>query len=148
MTVNDDSGSEVDLVFSVLDPILEKYLAKGKSVLGAEEAEMLGVWMLDAEVNNGGFDQYFWNTGGDLIAEAIEGFENIEADDLAGIAESAFAELPDGYLQNNREQRRQQLDELQQSPTSRLSSYDTQYYNSRQDAISLLAAYMMKNGME
>jgi hypothetical protein len=146
--MEDKPKDDLELVFAVTGRYLNVYLARGKSELSAEEAEVLGVWMLDAEVNNGGFDQYFWNTAGDLISEAIEGLENIGADDLASIAESALAELPDDYMAGSRERRRQQLDELQASPGSRLSGYDTTYYNSKDDPICLLAAYMRENGLE
>ena len=141
----DGQKDDLDLVFEVTNRYLDVYLLRGKTGLKAEEAELLAVWLLDAEVNNGGFDQYFWNTAGELISEAIEGLEIIGAEDLASIADAAAAELSDKFESSSRDQRRQQIDELQASWGSRLSSYDTQYYNSKDDPISLLAAYIRAN---
>ena len=138
---------DLELVLAVTEPFLDSYLASGKSALTPEQAELLAVWMLDAEVNNGGYDQFLWNTAGDLVAEAIEGLENIGADDLASVTAAAIAELPDNYVSSSREERRKQLDLLQESPSSRLSSYDSQYYNSTDDPIRLLAAYIRENGL-
>lgn len=138
---------DLELVLAVTEPYLDSYLASGKSSLTSEQAELLAVWMLDAEVRNGGYDQYLWNTAGDLLTEAIEGLENIGADDLASLTTAAIAELPDNYVSSSREERRKQLDLLQESPSSHLSNCDTQYYNSTDDPIRLLAAYIRENGL-
>jgi hypothetical protein len=36
-------------------------------------------WWVDAEVNNGGFNQYFWNSAGEFRNEALEGFKLLGA---------------------------------------------------------------------
>jgi len=36
-------------------------------------------WLLDAEVNNGGFNQFFWNSSGQFAPEALEGLRQIGA---------------------------------------------------------------------
>jgi hypothetical protein len=136
---------DLDLVFEVTNRYLDVYLLHGKAALKPEEAELLAVWLLDAEVNNGGFNQYFGNTLGDLISEAIEGLENIGAEDLASIADAAAAELPDNFASSSPERRREQIDELLASWGSRLGCYDTQYYESKDDPIQLLAAYIREN---
>ncbi len=46
-------------------------------------------WELEADVNNGGFDQYFANTDGALIDEAITGFRLIGANRTAALVERA-----------------------------------------------------------
>lgn len=138
---------DLELVLEVTGPYLDSYLASGKSSLTPEQAKLLAVWILDSEVNNGGYDQYLWNTGGDLVAEVIEGLENIGADELANLTTAAIAELPDNYFMTSREERRKQLDLLQESPSSRLNSCDAQYYKSTDDPIRLLAEYIREYGL-
>ncbi|MCX7923106.1 MAG: DMP19 family protein [Clostridia bacterium] len=46
-------------------------------------------WQLEAEVNNGGFNQYFYNTSGEFIDEAIEAFKYFELVKLAEIVTKA-----------------------------------------------------------
>jgi hypothetical protein len=48
-----------------------------------------GTWLVDGEVNNGGFNQFFWNSSGQFAMEAIEGFRVIGADEHAGLVEDA-----------------------------------------------------------
>jgi hypothetical protein len=46
---------------------------------------------LEAEVNNGGFHQYFNNSSGDNAAETVEALETIGALNVAGILKRAIS---------------------------------------------------------
>jgi hypothetical protein len=51
---------------------------------------------LEGEVNNGGFDQYFYNSGGDNTAEVIQALELIGAVRMADTVNRAAAKFPGG----------------------------------------------------
>lgn len=42
---------------------------------------MYATWWVEAEVYNGGFNQYFWNSSGEFRTEALEGYKLIGAVD-------------------------------------------------------------------
>ena len=48
-------------------------------------------WLVDAEVNAGGFHQYFFNSSGQYAGDALAGYELLGADDYAAIMRSAIA---------------------------------------------------------
>ena len=48
-------------------------------------------WWVEAEVINGGFNQYFWNSAGQLAIEAHDGFVMLGADRYAAIMRDAIA---------------------------------------------------------
>lgn len=48
-------------------------------------------WLVDAEVNNGGFNQYFFNSSGQYAGEALRGYELLGADEYAAVMRSAIA---------------------------------------------------------
>jgi hypothetical protein len=48
-------------------------------------------WQVEGEVNNGGFNQYFWNTDGQLADMALEGFRLVRAAKYADIMQRAIA---------------------------------------------------------
>jgi uncharacterized protein DUF4375 len=48
-------------------------------------------WLVDAEVKNGGFNQYFWNNGGGMAAAAVEGFRLLGTQDHAALMLKAVA---------------------------------------------------------
>jgi hypothetical protein len=47
-------------------------------------------WLVDGEVNNGGFNQYFWNTRGELAEEAVTGFMLFGAAHHAALMQEAI----------------------------------------------------------
>jgi hypothetical protein len=57
---------------------------------------IFATWILEAEVDNGGFNQYFWNISGELADEALAGLLSIgaprHATALSGAMERVLAE--------------------------------------------------------
>lgn len=52
---------------------------------------LYATWLLDAEVQNGGFNQFSWNSSGRFAAEALCGFERIGAEQHRALMEEAIA---------------------------------------------------------
>jgi hypothetical protein len=48
-------------------------------------------WLVDAEVNAGGFHQFFFNSSGQYAGDALAGYELLGAEDYAAIMRSAIA---------------------------------------------------------
>jgi len=48
-------------------------------------------WLVDAEVNNGGFNQFFFNPSGQYAGDALAGFELLGAEDYAAVMRAAIA---------------------------------------------------------
>lgn len=46
-------------------------------------------WIVEAEVNNGGFNQYYWNTDGKYSSEAVSSFEFFSASKHAALMREA-----------------------------------------------------------
>jgi hypothetical protein len=47
-------------------------------------------WWVEAEVNNGGFNQYFWNSAGQFRKEALEGYKILGATEHADLMDQAI----------------------------------------------------------
>lgn len=52
-----------------------------------------GTDVMDGEVQNGGFLQFFWNSSANYFHEAVNGFRMIGASEYAGLAEEALATM-------------------------------------------------------
>src|SRR5690349_23992086 len=48
-------------------------------------------WLVDAEVNAGGFHQYFFNSSGQYAGDALAGYELLGADEYATVMRAAIA---------------------------------------------------------
>ena len=60
------------------------------SELSAGQQAVYTTWILEAEVNNGGFTQYFFNTNAQFLDEVLAGLKLIRADGFYRITQKAI----------------------------------------------------------
>lgn len=100
------SSLDLDVLASIPDDMLEQAIvdyvgtkigddwANMREIVDALPASFRGVyatWWLEAEVNNGGFNQYFWNPYGYWVEDAIFAFERYGAREYADVSRKAVA---------------------------------------------------------
>ncbi len=123
-------------VFTALDQV-------GFDRLSAVQKHYLAVSIYDAEVRNGGHDQYFVNSSGNLWKFALEGLKAIGATERATLLEEAVQLFGRSgpYVDNN-----QRLDQLSAAKIDgRLSALDKRYYASKENTDVLLVLYTIKH---
>jgi hypothetical protein len=99
---------------------------------------------LRTELNNGGFDQYFFNSSGDLAETAIEAVRAADVPELASLVITACSLLGHPYPAA-REARQERLEELADDLEDEFEALDARYFaiESTQDlsaAMSRLAS--------
>ena len=95
---------------------------------------------LEAEVNNGGLDQFFYNSSGDDTAETIQALEAIGAAAMADILRRAAAKFPGKMPPKDRYKRQEVL--LQISPEGEaFEELDGEFYGYPDDLAELLAEF-------
>ena len=85
------------------------------------------VWY-QAEVDNGGHDQFFFNSTGIVWKNALDGFRKIGFDAAAEILQEAAA-LLGGNPSFDRKERQEQLDSLNDDDRERLGDLDDRFYD-------------------
>lgn len=96
---------------------------------------------LEMEINNGGFDQFFFNSTGNRAHDTIDALIAINATHTADILRSAVAKFPNGMVPTDREERQTLLEEV--SPDSEAFEVeDKNFLEYKDDLSSLLAAYL------
>ncbi|WP_289032100.1 DMP19 family protein [uncultured Paraglaciecola sp.] len=118
----------LDVVFEFVEPVIEKLEKSGSDSLSELETTILSVWLLEADVNNGGFNQYFWNSSGDFANQVVSSLHKIGAEDAAYIVKAALANFPNSIPPRNRDERQNILETLEDSGTLKLDSLDTEFY--------------------
>lgn len=95
---------------------------------------------VEAEVNNGGFHQFFNNSSGDNTADTIVALETIGATAMADILKRAAARFPNGFPPKIRSER---LAELWNSfsKTDEFWDLDEEFFAYPDDLSGLIAAY-------
>ncbi len=100
---------------------------------GLSEMERM-IWIvlnMDAEVCNGGFQQYFYNQAGDHAAEAVRGLERMGAKGQAKLVQCACDVFPSGAPSTDTDQRQVQMAELPGSTGEVWDRLTSKYYNRR-----------------
>lgn len=98
-----------------------------ESLAGATPLQraLYGAWWTEAEVGNGGFHQYFWNSTGVVCALALEGFDAIGAPRLRACLGEALTRLGPGCDVLDRASRQRALAEIRPDAFSDL---DAKFY--------------------
>jgi hypothetical protein len=123
----------ISTTFSTSSPWLERYLEHGPGGLSPREAVGVGVWLLDAELNNGGFH-------GTLAMQTVDALMQIGAMETASLLAAASLELQHLPLPADRTECFAVLDQV--SERARFQALEAEYYQQREDRIGLLAEYL------
>jgi len=102
------------------------------------ERVFICIWQLEAEVNNGGFAQYYTNAAGDLAREAPAALEAVGAARTATIVREANALFPDGPPRDQTA-REELFDSL---PQNAFEEFDDRFLAYEDDLSSLLYSYV------
>ncbi len=103
------------------------------------------VWTLEADVNNGGFDQYYLNSSGDFAASTPDALRTIGAPRFAEIVSAANAIFGASGPSSDRARRQDQRESLSEVQLDTLSDLDNQFYEYPEDLEGLLRAYVSEH---
>lgn len=135
--------TDFDYVIGVLEPWIDKYIDQGPDALSQIERIGVGIWILGAEVNNGGFDQYYFNSAGNLAVPTVQALIDIDAPNTSSLLAAANAEFPDSHPPVDRSARQRSLDEIRD--TARFGALEQEFYRGSEDLTALLADYLRKH---
>jgi hypothetical protein len=137
---------DLDYVLSTIDPWLNAYLSNGPSTLQGLALIGVGVWTLEAEVNNGGFDQYYFNSAGCLAIPTVQSLTLIGANNTASLLAAANAEFPNSRPPVDRSERQNLLEQMGEH--ARFSTLETEFYQDKDLRIARLAQYLRAKSNE
>ncbi|MEM7331309.1 MAG: DMP19 family protein [Chloroflexota bacterium] len=101
----------------------------------------LCIHMLEAQINNGGFDQYFFNSSGLFVQETVEALELIGAAKTKKLLADAIAlSFPDGYPVDPTTHRQAMVDD--ESVFDALDELDQKFYAYEEPLYSLVNAFL------
>ncbi|NZA27692.1 DMP19 family protein [Luteimonas sp. SJ-92] len=134
-----------------LQPLFDKALTRlsesGFNSLSEPDRVLATIWGLEGDVNNGGFDQYYFNSSGDLARYAPTALDLIGATQMGNIVKRANALFGPSGPSPDRFAREEQLFAL----TNRFSTWDEldrAFYAYPDDISKLLSAYLRLHGYD
>jgi hypothetical protein len=146
---------EYDPFRALWEHLVKKESAEGSDSFTKEEKLYVSVVVFDSEVNNGGVEQYFWNSSGGLYAEVTEGLKTLKAiNSLSLLKQAAKILFGEAEPPKDREQRwaaMKQYSEVDTVPEPdwaiELNKIDNQYYEDPDNLSELLSNYAETTGL-
>ena len=127
-----------EIVFSQVD---DKGLANVKPAFQVYYC----VQVLDGEVGNGGFSQYFANSSGDHAAIAVKSLVEIGAHPTANIVSRALRVFGTDGPSSDQETRAYQLAKLTDADFETLDGLNREYYKATDQPLELLSRFVIQN---
>ena len=128
------------VVVEAVNLAFQRLACHGYQSLDLFQRTVVCVWGACGEIDNGGFEQFFFNTSGDWSLDTPAALRRIGALSLARLVDEAIGEFPPPGPSTDLEVRRQQLDVLPVQGQIRLKSLSSQFDTRSVD--SLLEAFL------
>jgi hypothetical protein len=135
---------EPDLI-KLSEAVFKRYWELGYERLNVPQKTFLCIWGLEAEVNNGGFDQYYFNSAGDHAADTPESLRTIGAEHTAMLVKKANDVFGPIGPSRNRNERQKQLHSLAVDQKKELSELTNEFFRYHDNLDEMLKAYVGKN---
>jgi Domain of unknown function (DUF4375) len=100
---------------------------------------------LEREVNNGGFNQYFYNSSGDFAHETIISLRAIGANKTANILQEAIDQFPNSTVPKDRAKRQEVLEQIEETANEMWEQLDQAFYKYEDDLNELTLQYIKQN---
>jgi hypothetical protein len=112
--------------------------------LSESDRVLVTIWGLEADVNNGGFDQYFFNSSGDHAFFAERALRLIAALKMADIVARAVALFGADGVPRDRYERQEAHEQVRVRGEDLLDDLDRQFYSYPDDLSALVEAYLRR----
>lgn len=116
--------------------------------LNSIEKNILYIEMLEGQVNNGGFDQYFFNSSGEYAHETLIALKEIKAPKMAEILNRAITVFPTSPIPKDTEQRRKYMEDVPENISETWGKLDDEFYKYPENLAGLVIEYVKANKEE
>ena len=100
---------------------------------------------LEREINNGGFSQYFYNSGGSFAHNTIHSLKLIGANKTAGILQEAINQFPNSIVPTDHEERQSAIELVQDKANEVWEELDQKFFLYEDDLNALNIDYVKRN---
>ena len=136
-----------DMIVMEIDTYLNEKSKYGEKIekLNSSQRTFLFVENLEREINNGGFNQFYFNSSGDFSQETLNALLEIGAEKTVKIVENANSEFDNGNVPKDRIERQNKLELIEEKAEENWEKCDTEFYEYQDDLTELLIAFILKN---
>lgn len=118
--------------------VTDKELDQGYDALSENERIIKHICLLEAEVSNGGFDQYFFNSAGDHALQTVDLLRQIGSKEMLALLTQAIEAFGPNPPSSNRETRWAQMDILPEAVSDEWEGIEQKFYGSTESIVDLI----------
>ena len=100
---------------------------------------------LEREINNGGFNQFYFNSSGNYAHEVIDSLVAIGANKTAEIVRKANSQFPSRKVPKDRDERQKVLNQIEEKANEVWENFDQEFCQYEDDLNSLNLEFIKKN---
>lgn len=127
--------SNADLIYQ---RALDRLAALGPAALSETERDVVALWYLEADVNNGGFERYYSRAGSDYATQVVATLERMGAAGKAAIVREANALFGTAGPPPHRRERLLALKLFAPEAQTKLCELEIRYYDDAVDIDELV----------
>jgi hypothetical protein len=137
-----------EILIKLMKAPTTKFLKGDFALQSFPQKVFTSVWAIEAEVNNGGFSQYFFNTACETAAFVVEALDAIGAPKTADICRRAIrAGFPSG-LPSTAEEISSAAAEFPEDTLKQLEALDREFFAYPHDLTALVYDYVVRHPEE
>ena len=138
-------SNSTEMTIEISYGISDKIHKTGFESLSHPERILHHIYWLEAEINNGGFEQYFGNSAGEYVLDTPAALDEIGAQHTAQLVRRAIDLFPGGPPPRDWEERAEKLNLIDDETSERLGDLDSEFYEYRDPLEELQVKYMEAN---
>lgn len=100
---------------------------------------------LEKEINNGGFNQYFYNSSGDFAHQTLISLRQINAINTADILQSAIDQFPNSIVPKDRSERQEILEKIEEKADEVWEQLDKRFLEYEDNLYDLNIEFIKQN---
>ncbi|MBN1216196.1 MAG: DMP19 family protein [Candidatus Lokiarchaeota archaeon] len=128
-----------------IDNLLTPIFYQNPNKLSLPEKNIAIIEELEREINNGGFNQFFFNSAGDYSRNILTALKTIGSTFFLNIFERAIAMFPNSEVPKDRNTRQEFLEKIEEEANPIWEKLDREFYKYEEDIYSLMIDYIKNN---
>jgi hypothetical protein len=139
--------TETEVILKIGEIIWKKTESSDDNFSNLTEPERVFIFveMLEGQINNGGFDQFFFNSSGDYTYKIVSAYETIKAFKTTDLIKNAIKLFPVLPVSKDTKTRRRILQYLDERISEEWDKLDSKFYEYEENIVDLLIEYMKAN---
>ncbi|MCP4179733.1 MAG: DMP19 family protein [bacterium] len=128
-----------------IDNLLSEIFYKKPKVLTDEEKVIVMILEYEREINNGGFNQFYFNLSGNYYNDIVNALEKVKSIKFIDFLKKSSTPFPDSIIPGNRNKRQEILEKIEDDAEELWGNLEQEFFKYEENIYELLINYIREN---